>query len=622
MELAPALMSLAVITPTTGRDLGMLRGCVASVRAALDDLALSRGICGHHYVVLDREAADAEFIRGQVFDRNNFIEASGASLVTLPHATGAGGWNGHRIYAAMGWLVPQTHVAFLDEDNLVHPGHYAGLFAALASVPGARWAHSLRTVVGPDGASVPDACESLGLISHSTLGPNDVLVDVSCYLLETALARDLSGLWNARARDPARTEVDRALATVLCAECTGAVSRRHSLYYRTGSRPDSVQLEFFRKNNAVWGLDFGDSKRGDLYVFWMHPAVSEAIVQIANPARGEHGPGVVYAEWNVAQARELARRFNVLDGYSNARRLPHGAMCLVALCFPEPVEALGELFRKRGDLKVAVYTAEGPNILHKRQWTRNWLENRFGPRPRLLTYFAPLLRAPWAATTFVPHNCHHYTREDLLDPRLLAEFRPASSDRSVVMVLEPRAGCATYEIDGTDLRQLDYLRRRLVSGLEVTVIGRGWAAAAREVGVAASARWTVVETGGKQADVSSFDRLSNFQFAIVLENTDAPGYVSEKLYDCLAAGCIPLFYDAGNTHAPELEFLRTAGCFLDISQCQSGTDVQALLDALTDNDIEALQRRVAETRPAILRAAGAEAFADALERALAPAANE
>lgn len=600
---------LAVITPTPCRDLQGLGRCLLSVRDALDHLVLDRGIRGHHYVVLDLDRTEEE----EDPRITSLASEFGVTLLALPHATGRDGWNGHRIYAAVSWLVPQRYISFLDDDNEVERSHYVGLFDAIGRVPGAKWAHSLRTVVSPDGFACRDSCESLGIITHSVIGENDFLVDTNCYMIETILARDLSGLWNARARDETRPEVDRALASALVRNFRGAVSRAHSVKYRTSSRPDSVALDFFSNGNGVRKYDF--LNKDDIYVFWMHPVITgQAIVHVA--ARSDAEASYAYDEWNVSQLRELGKRYNLLNGYACSTHLPYAAKVVVALCFPEPIDALAGAL-KRSDLDVVVYTAEGPNYRHKEQWTRKWLEAQFGERPKLLTYFEPFLKASWCATTFVPHNCHHYSDADLANPSMMIGPRPVG-DRSVVIVLEPRLGAALYSLDDDDgddaalppLHQLDHLRYDLLRGLRATVVGKGWKNVA-DRDPEASGRWRLVETDGKAADKqTAFEYYSRHQFAIVIENCDGRGYVSEKIYDVLAAGCIPLFYDAGNARTPEMAFLRDM--FVDIGGCASGSDVANVIDALSDTDVWELQRKIVSSRPDILRRVGASTFADAL----------
>jgi hypothetical protein len=52
--------------------------------------------------------------------------------------------------------------------------------------------------------------------------------------------------------------------------------------------------------------------------------------------------------------------------------------------------------------------------------------------------------------------------------------------------------------------------------------------------------------------------LSGYRFALCFENTAFPGYVTEKIFDCFASGCIPIYLGA-----PDIQGLVPAGSFID-----------------------------------------------------------
>lgn len=52
--------------------------------------------------------------------------------------------------------------------------------------------------------------------------------------------------------------------------------------------------------------------------------------------------------------------------------------------------------------------------------------------------------------------------------------------------------------------------------------------------------------------------LSEYRFALCFENTAFPGYVTEKIFDCFAAGCIPVYLGA-----PDITNLVPAAAFID-----------------------------------------------------------
>ena len=52
--------------------------------------------------------------------------------------------------------------------------------------------------------------------------------------------------------------------------------------------------------------------------------------------------------------------------------------------------------------------------------------------------------------------------------------------------------------------------------------------------------------GRKQELVRKIDGLHDYRFSIAIENSCIPSYITEKFYDCIIAGCVPLYYGAPN----------------------------------------------------------------------------
>jgi hypothetical protein len=53
--------------------------------------------------------------------------------------------------------------------------------------------------------------------------------------------------------------------------------------------------------------------------------------------------------------------------------------------------------------------------------------------------------------------------------------------------------------------------------------------------------------------------LEKYKFSICYENArDTPGYITEKIFDCFFAGCVPIYWGANNItdHIPK-------ECFID-----------------------------------------------------------
>ena len=86
--------------------------------------------------------------------------------------------------------------------------------------------------------------------------------------------------------------------------------------------------------------------------------------------------------------------------------------------------------------------------------------------------------------------------------------------------------------------------------------------------------------------------LSRYRFALVFENTRFPGYVSEKLFDCLFAGAIPV-YDG----APDVSRYVPHHVFIDRQRFGTYTELERFLRELPEREAE----RYREAGQAFLR---------------------
>jgi hypothetical protein len=63
--------------------------------------------------------------------------------------------------------------------------------------------------------------------------------------------------------------------------------------------------------------------------------------------------------------------------------------------------------------------------------------------------------------------------------------------------------------------------------------------------------------------------LSQYKFALCFENCVFPGYVTEKIFDCFLAGCIPIYFGA-----PDIEDFVPEGSFIDFRKYKSFNDLE------------------------------------------------
>jgi len=74
--------------------------------------------------------------------------------------------------------------------------------------------------------------------------------------------------------------------------------------------------------------------------------------------------------------------------------------------------------------------------------------------------------------------------------------------------------------------------------------------------------------------------LEQYKFAICYENArDIPGYITEKIFDCFFAGCVPVYWGANNVtdHIP-------AECFIDKRKFESYEALYNYMTRMSDED--------------------------------------
>ena len=84
---------------------------------------------------------------------------------------------------------------------------------------------------------------------------------------------------------------------------------------------------------------------------------------------------------------------------------------------------------------------------------------------------------------------------------------------------------------------------------------------------------------------SKFTALSQARFSICFENArDIRGYLTEKIFDCLFAGCVPIYWGD-----PEVEKAIPKNCFIDFRQFQSYQALYDFLKNLSAQEYQAYQ---------------------------------
>lgn len=82
--------------------------------------------------------------------------------------------------------------------------------------------------------------------------------------------------------------------------------------------------------------------------------------------------------------------------------------------------------------------------------------------------------------------------------------------------------------------------------------------------------------------------LRKYRFSICFENMrDLPGFVTEKIFDSMCAGCVPVYWGASN-----IADLVPPDCFIDRRSFRDTAELVAYLDGITSHEFACFQSRI------------------------------
>ena len=167
------------------------------------------------------------------------------SIIALPENTGANGFYGHRIYAAVSYLINSDYVLYLDQDNWMSPDHVSSQIENCER-NGLDWGYSLRSIWDKQGSYLlDDNCESLGKWPIY-LSDQHHLVDTSCYCIRREVITRIGGAWYGGWGG------DRQFFAAISHHFPKfGTTGKHTLCYRLDGNPGSVNQDFFVQGNAV-----------------------------------------------------------------------------------------------------------------------------------------------------------------------------------------------------------------------------------------------------------------------------------------------------------------------------------------------------------------------------------
>lgn len=84
-----------------------------------------------------------------------------------------------------------------------------------------------------------------------------------------------------------------------------------------------------------------------------------------------------------------------------------------------------------------------------------------------------------------------------------------------------------------------------------------------------------------------FQIMSRYKFYMCFENGIAPGYISEKIFDCFYVGTIPIYLGA-----PNITDYIPKNCFIDMRDFKNYEELRKFLKSLTDSEIETYRKNI------------------------------
>lgn len=612
---------ITIITPTIGcRHLRKLL-------QSLNELeGLGKMFELEHFVVVDNAPLHSAKANTQI---NEIAPARGIKryVWNIPYGSGTGNYKGHRIYAGISQFVNGKYTLFLDDDNYLHPFHIMGFLKENAI--DYDWQYSLREIVDQEDQHIClDQCESLGHLAPIYYDPSGKshLIDTNCYFIKSEVLKEISPIWNRPAGynggDP-----DRLLGQLLMTKYTKyRCTREYSVAYRVGAEGGGGVLpELFKKGNPIISMRFGSPmspwtlwEKPILYLIHFNPLQTEKMIErIYNGnGNGNRSQGMdantAFKQWqlNLFDCSDIRDKYIIMDAY-NSRFIPSGSVVWIHMCNP------GELPKEileRGDLTKILYTIESPNVRHQAQWNdAGFLSKYF---TKVITYWN------WGQGLGEDQNRYQYYpfihRCDMQNPgyRQLIDRVTKRGDargKSVAIVLENRTFEQSYQINGVELRAQDALRQKAVLSIAkyipVVCYGDSWKGI--EGMGPGNAKITVRETPSRFLDQDmTIDYYGKHYFAIVIENCDATGYVSEKIYDVWMASGIPIYY--GNIDDRLRDFLGRdipiGRMMIDMKKI-GVENIGDYMSELYVDEIEEMQRLIEKYKERILERVGIREYA-------------
>lgn len=509
---------------------------------------------------------DGDKYRSLVEDIVSQFPPGKIELINLPFNTGHSGYNGHRVYASVPFLLDTDYIAYLDEDNILEKNHISSMMDLIEEYKkkdkDPAMIHSLRSIIRVNGDYL---CND----NFESIGP---FADTSTMLLRRDIACKYAYLWIVEENISKFSNIicrpnDRILSCTLYENEHCICTRRYTMKYRSYDEKSNSPM-FFKKNSSLHLIEPWNKRT--IYIAHFSPVITNhALSRYCNDHMWK-------GQWQYSIIDALRRYYNVKNAYTEV--IPTGSTVIFICCntayLPEPVY-------KRNDIKKILIAMESFNHMHKDNYSSEFLSN-FN---EVITYnkFPHIENQKWIWR----YTVHPINVDFLYDHwNEISKFQNLDSGRNICCVLADRRNSSTFEGCGIIVKSTEYLRYEYAKHLEIDCYGNNWKS---EGGIKAM--------GFDQRH--PIDIHQNYSFSLITENQNIEGGITEKIYHAIIAGSIPLYYHEHGSipHIPDY-------CWINISNIKP----ENLQEYLNSVDIDQYKKNILENRESILRAVSADTY--------------
>lgn len=552
-------------------------------------------------------------------------------IFDIPISSGSNGFLAYKIYSSLPQFANGKYIIFIDDDNEMDITHLMSFYSEIEK-SNHDWLYSLRTIIDENSnITTIDDCESLGHLSPPFYNKNDRLIDMNCYCVSNNIAKKTAYILNTKANYDIN-DGDRIFAKTLMTQYPNFIcTKKFTLQYRL-TKNSKVDYKLFIKGKEYnyFTADLQQHSINEknhylqkpvLYIAHFDKNHTEFIIEryknfrkIQKNDKTQNNPSVCFKQWQLNMFDWAFGEYQLISIFDNDY-IPSGSICIFHICHLQTIP--NKLFERK-DIYRVITTIESPNVNHTKQWTNEWLEQNFN---KILTYWKPLFQRNNLFQIKKYEYLPFIHRIDIYNKNDIDLIQNNNLNYSICIILNNRTFKGSYFIDSTQLQTLDYLRINYVYELskviKVYCYGNSWLQIK-------SQNIIPISTPHSHLDLdSTIDYYKKHIFALILENCDAIGYVSEKIYDAWMVGCIPIYY--GNFDKTLFDYFENDGIPIkELFICAKTIGLQNIanyINSLTKEYILQLLNKIDKYKLKILEKVGIREYGAILQNTIQPQLN-